>query len=313
MLDPAKGWIDAMLREDLAAPRKQKHTARRIFQRLRPTAHDVRRIYSTETVHGGLPIHVAAKLLGQLDLNTTQAYAAVHPEEVIRHYRQFVDQRRTHRPSEAYREPSDTEWQDLRGHFSLRKVALGTCDRPYGTPCQHENVCEPRSAEVRTGSLPLVRSSRFSDDLGLEPVIFGDRVRQVIEEVIPETGSLPLLGRQGQPAVVQCSDPTGRHPIGHDLEHGCVPQSRNVDLVPPHTAVRKAEQDVGPGGGHFEDRILLADPHAWMLAHYCRDPGLDDFDASDDHRCSLCSSRLRRLPAFGRRRVQHNVSAYTRI
>ncbi|MFB8000444.1 IS21 family transposase [Streptomyces sp. NPDC056002] len=27
-------WIDAMLREDLAAPRKQKHTARRIFQRL---------------------------------------------------------------------------------------------------------------------------------------------------------------------------------------------------------------------------------------------------------------------------------------
>ncbi|MFG2681591.1 IS21 family transposase [Streptomyces sp. NPDC048392] len=34
VLDPAKGWIDAMLREDLAAPRKQKHTARRIFQRL---------------------------------------------------------------------------------------------------------------------------------------------------------------------------------------------------------------------------------------------------------------------------------------
>ncbi|GGU68613.1 hypothetical protein [Streptomyces lavendofoliae] len=32
VLDPAKGWIDAMLREDVAAPRKQKHTARRIHQ-----------------------------------------------------------------------------------------------------------------------------------------------------------------------------------------------------------------------------------------------------------------------------------------
>ncbi|WP_406726488.1 hypothetical protein WJ438_20090 [Streptomyces sp. GD-15H] len=34
VLDPAKGWIDAMLREDLTAPRKKKHTARRIHQRL---------------------------------------------------------------------------------------------------------------------------------------------------------------------------------------------------------------------------------------------------------------------------------------
>ncbi|MBO0516574.1 IS21 family transposase [Streptomyces beijiangensis] len=34
VLDPAKGWIDAMLVEDLTAPRKQKHTARRIHQRL---------------------------------------------------------------------------------------------------------------------------------------------------------------------------------------------------------------------------------------------------------------------------------------
>lgn len=74
---------------------------------LRFTPHDFRRIFSTETVNGGLPIHIAAKVLGHLDLNTTQAYVAVYPEEVIRHYRQFVDQRRTHRPSEEYREPSE--------------------------------------------------------------------------------------------------------------------------------------------------------------------------------------------------------------
>jgi hypothetical protein len=28
------GWIDEMLREDLGAPRKQRHTARRVFERL---------------------------------------------------------------------------------------------------------------------------------------------------------------------------------------------------------------------------------------------------------------------------------------
>ena len=33
-LDPAKGLIDVMLREDLTAPRKQRHTARRILARL---------------------------------------------------------------------------------------------------------------------------------------------------------------------------------------------------------------------------------------------------------------------------------------
>ena len=33
-LDPAKPFIDAMLRSDLDAPRKQRHTARRVLARL---------------------------------------------------------------------------------------------------------------------------------------------------------------------------------------------------------------------------------------------------------------------------------------
>ena len=92
-------------------------------------------------MNSGLPIHIAARLLGHLDLNTTQGYVAVYPADVIRHYRQFIDQRRSQRPSEEYREPSDSEWTEFRDHFSLRKVALGTCHRPYGTPCQHEHAC----------------------------------------------------------------------------------------------------------------------------------------------------------------------------
>jgi hypothetical protein len=101
---------------------------------LRFTPHDFRRIFSTETVNGGLPIHIAAKLLGHLDLNVTQGYIAVYPEQVISHYQQFIDNRRAHRPGEEYREPTDAEWTEFRDHFQLRKVALGTCDRPYGTP-----------------------------------------------------------------------------------------------------------------------------------------------------------------------------------
>ncbi|MCW6003742.1 site-specific integrase [Micromonospora sp. CPCC 205371] len=43
--------------------------------------HDFRRVFSTETVNSGLPIHIAAKLLGHLDLNTTQGYVAVSPRK----------------------------------------------------------------------------------------------------------------------------------------------------------------------------------------------------------------------------------------
>lgn len=34
VLEPVMGWIDEILREDLAAPRKQRHTIRRIYDRL---------------------------------------------------------------------------------------------------------------------------------------------------------------------------------------------------------------------------------------------------------------------------------------
>src|ERR1022692_1268196 len=39
------GWIDEILREDLDAPRKQRHTSRRIFERLRDE-HDAAVSYS---------------------------------------------------------------------------------------------------------------------------------------------------------------------------------------------------------------------------------------------------------------------------
>ena len=108
---------------------------------LRYTPHDLRRIFATETVNGGLPLHIAQTLLGHLDLNTTQGYVAVYPEQVIQRYRDFVDRRRETRSGEEYRDPTRRGMGRLPRYFSLRKVALGTCHRPYGTPCVHEHAC----------------------------------------------------------------------------------------------------------------------------------------------------------------------------
>jgi integrase len=108
---------------------------------LRYTPHDFRRIWATDAVSGGLPVHIAAKLLGHADLNATQIYVAVYQDDVIRHHRAFITRRRALRPSTEYREPTAEEWAEFEQHFTKRKVELGTCMRPYGTPCQHEHAC----------------------------------------------------------------------------------------------------------------------------------------------------------------------------
>ncbi len=110
-------------------------------QPLRFTPHDFRRMFATEAVGNGLPVHIAAKLLGHRNINTTQAYVAIFQDELIRTYRHFLDERRRLRPAAEYREPTDEEWQEFQQHFELRKVSLGTCARPYGTPCRHEHAC----------------------------------------------------------------------------------------------------------------------------------------------------------------------------
>ncbi|MGH3439467.1 MAG: tyrosine-type recombinase/integrase [Sciscionella sp.] len=108
---------------------------------LRFTPHDFRRLFATDAVTGGLPVHIAARLLGHQDLSTTQAYLAVFQDDLIRSYRAFLDHRRASRPEAEYREPTEDEWREFQRYFTLRKVALGTCGRPYGTPCRHEHSC----------------------------------------------------------------------------------------------------------------------------------------------------------------------------
>ncbi len=108
---------------------------------LRYTPHDFRRMFATDAVTGGLPVHIAARLLGHASLTTTQAYLAVFQDDLVRSYRSFVEARRAVRPAAEYREPTDDEWREFQQHFELRKLELGTCGRPYGTPCKHEHAC----------------------------------------------------------------------------------------------------------------------------------------------------------------------------
>ena len=111
------------------------------FAKARFTPHEFRRIFATDLVNNGLPIHIAAALLGHLNLETTRGYVAVFEEDLVRHYQSFLDRRRSLRPSEEYRPATDAEWQGFQHDFDKRKVEFGGCGRPYGTPCVHEHAC----------------------------------------------------------------------------------------------------------------------------------------------------------------------------
>ncbi|MFS0733869.1 site-specific integrase [Microbacterium sp. 1P10UB] len=107
----------------------------------RLTPHDFRRVFATDALRTGLPVHILAKVMGHLNIATTQGYAAVFDEDVARHFREFVDRRRATRPVEDYREPDPEELEEFQAHFANRKVELGSCSRAYGTPCIHEHAC----------------------------------------------------------------------------------------------------------------------------------------------------------------------------
>jgi site-specific recombinase XerD len=105
------------------------------------TPHDFRRLFATDVVNNGLPIHIGAALLGHLNLETTRGYVAVFNEDVVRHYQAHLARRRAMRPEEEYRPITDTEWEEFEEHFDKRKLELGNCGRPYATPCNHEHAC----------------------------------------------------------------------------------------------------------------------------------------------------------------------------
>lgn len=108
---------------------------------LNVTPHDFRRIFITDAILNGLPPHIAQVIAGHRDINVTLGYKAVYPDEAIQAHLAFLARRRSLRPSEEYRVPTDEEWGEFLGHFERRKVSIGTCGRAFDTPCIHEHAC----------------------------------------------------------------------------------------------------------------------------------------------------------------------------
>jgi Phage integrase family len=170
----SRNYVNKCLRRTVAASGLADATG----QPLAFTPHDFRRLFLTDAIRSGLPPHIAAKIAGHRVLDTTMGYAAIYPEDVISHHRAFIARRRSLRPGEEYRDITPEEWQEFLGHFELRKVALGTCTRDYGTPCLHEHACVrcpqlrpdpaqmPRLQQIRANLLDRLREAEEQGWLG---------------------------------------------------------------------------------------------------------------------------------------------------
>lgn len=134
------------------------------FRNVHFTPHDFRRLFATDLVNNGLPIHIGAALLGHLSIETTRGYTAVFEEDVVRHYQEFLATRRARRPQEEYRPATEMEWSEFEEHFDKRKVELGSCGRPYGTPCQHEHSCI-RCPMLHVNPKMIERLNEIEEDL----------------------------------------------------------------------------------------------------------------------------------------------------
>lgn len=69
------------------------------------TPHDFRRIFITDIVNVGFPIHLAAKIVGHNNIEVTRACTAVYQKDVFDAYERFIENRRLARPSAEYHEP----------------------------------------------------------------------------------------------------------------------------------------------------------------------------------------------------------------
>ncbi|MFE9328759.1 site-specific integrase [Nocardia sp. NPDC052278] len=141
------------------------------------TPHDFRRLFITDAVLNGLPPHIAQVIAGHRDINVTMGYKAIYPEEAIQAHLSFLARRRSLRPTEEYRVPTDNEWTEFLGHFERRKVSTGLCARAYSTPCIHEHALRcpihwpdpaqrPRIIDIRDNLIDRIAEAERESWLG---------------------------------------------------------------------------------------------------------------------------------------------------
>jgi hypothetical protein len=95
-----------------------------------------RRTLAWHIAHQPFGVIAGARQYHHAKLVMFEGYA-VFQDDLIRTYRAYLDKRRAALPEAEYREPTAGEWREFEEHFEKRKLELGTCGRPYGTPCAH--------------------------------------------------------------------------------------------------------------------------------------------------------------------------------
>lgn len=105
------------------------------------TPHDLRRMWATRAVNTGLPVHIAAAILGHRNLETTRGYIATWTEESNAAYLAWIQHLRDQRPAEEYREATPRDLHDADAYLNGRQVQGGRCTRAYKTDCTVGHNC----------------------------------------------------------------------------------------------------------------------------------------------------------------------------
>lgn len=114
--------------------------------------HDFRRIFVTDAIMSGLPPHIAQIICGHATIATTLGYKAIYPAEAIEAHRAFLARRRSTRPGEEYRIPTEEEWDAFLAHFEKRKVPSGPARGPTERPAFTSTPASDARSYGRSGT-----------------------------------------------------------------------------------------------------------------------------------------------------------------
>jgi len=103
--------------------------------------HDLRRLWTTRAVNTGLPVHVAAAILGHKSLETTRGYIATFTKESLAAYQNWIAHLRSQRPAEEYHDATPKDLAATDNYLTGRAVQGGQCTRTYDTDCSVGHNC----------------------------------------------------------------------------------------------------------------------------------------------------------------------------
>lgn len=126
--------------------------------------HDCRRLFASEHLNNGTPLHVVQALLGHERLDTVMIYAKLYPRTLVEEYRRHVRgvYQAMHGP-ESLRAPTAEEWTRLSESCDLRDMGTHLCALPAGEYCPKGLVCLGCvHAQPKKSALPLFEKMHAS-------------------------------------------------------------------------------------------------------------------------------------------------------